>query len=173
MVKYFASRRDSQDSTHDQPAVRRARLVSTADAQQPPSRTSMMDEWGARMNLTAIRDREQQLTKHVLDSLSIRPWLRGDRIADLGSGAGFPGIPLAVVEPARHFALSEAPGTKCAFLRRVAAELVLANVEIVQAGPRPIDPRPVRHSRRAAIGPIADRAVEAGTSWPAVAGCSP
>ena len=92
-----------------------------------------MDEWGARMNLTAIRDREQQLTKHVLDSLSVGPWLRGERVADLGSGAGFPGIPLSIVEPARHFALIESTGKKCDFLRHVAGELGLANIEIVQA----------------------------------------
>ena len=117
----------------------------------------LMDEWGARMNLTAIRDREQQLTKHVLDSLSVRPWLRGERVADLGSGAGFPGIPLAIVEPARHFALIESTGKKCAFLRHVAGELGLANVEIVQSRAETYRP-PLRFGTvvARAIGPIAD-----------------
>jgi 16S rRNA (guanine527-N7)-methyltransferase len=67
----------------------------------------LLDEWNERMNLTAIRERPQQITKHVLDSLSVRPWLRGERVADVGSGAGFPGIPLAIVEPRRHFTLIE------------------------------------------------------------------
>jgi 16S rRNA (guanine527-N7)-methyltransferase len=132
--------------------------LQLTDAQQDAllAHLDLMDEWGARMNLTAIRDREQQLTKHVLDSLSIRPWLRGERIADLGSGAGFPGIPLAVVDPARHFALIEATGKKCDFLRRVAAELVLANVEIVQSRAETYRP-PLRFGTvvARAVGPIA------------------
>lgn len=93
----------------------------------------LLDEWGARMNLTAIRDRSQQITRHVLDSLSVHPWLRGERIADLGSGAGFPGIPLAIVAPDRHFTLIESTGKKCDFLRHAVGELGLANVEVVQA----------------------------------------
>ena len=92
-----------------------------------------MDEWGERMNLTAIRDREQQLTRHVLDSLSVVPYLRGGRIADVGSGAGFPGIPLAIAMPEAQFALIESTGTKCRFLEYVRDTLELANVEVVQA----------------------------------------
>jgi 16S rRNA (guanine527-N7)-methyltransferase len=116
-----------------------------------------MDEWGARMNLTAIHDREQQLTRHVLDSLSVAPWLRGERIADLGSGAGFPGIPLAIVEPERHFALIEATGKKADFLRHVAGEIRLANVEIVQTRAEAYRP-PIRFATvvARAVGPIAD-----------------
>jgi 16S rRNA (guanine527-N7)-methyltransferase len=117
----------------------------------------LLDEWGARMNLTAIHDREQQLTKHVLDSLSIRPWLRGERIADLGSGAGFPGIPLAIIEPERHFALIESTGKKCDFLRHVVAELALPNVEIVQSRAEAYRP-PLRFGTvvARAVGPLAD-----------------
>jgi 16S rRNA (guanine527-N7)-methyltransferase len=116
-----------------------------------------MDEWGARMNLTAIRDREQQLTRHVLDSLSVQPWLRGERIADLGSGAGFPGIPLAVVDPGRHFALIESTGKKCDFLRKVVGELRLPNVEVVQARAEAWRP-PARYATvvARAVGPIAE-----------------
>jgi len=122
-----------------------------------------MDEWGARMNLTAIRDREQQLTKHVLDSLSVRPWLTGERIADVGSGAGFPGIPLAIVEPARHFALIESTGKKCDFLRHVAGELGLANVEIVQGRAETYRP-PLRFGTvvARAVGPLADLVRQGG-----------
>src|SRR5262245_22145039 len=56
-----------------------------------------LDDWNQRMNLTAIRERSQQITKHLLDSLSIQPFLRGTRVCDVGTGAGFPGIPLAIV----------------------------------------------------------------------------
>ena len=85
------------------------------------------------MNLTAIRDRTQQVTKHLLDSLSVLPWLRGPRVADVGSGAGFPGVPLAITAPQVHFALIESTGKKCRFLEHVRDTLGLANVEVVQA----------------------------------------
>ena len=93
----------------------------------------LVDEWGERMNLTAIRDRTQQVTKHLLDSLSVLPWLRGPRVADVGSGAGFPGVPLAIAAPQVHFALIESTGKKCRFLEHVRDTLGLANVEVVPA----------------------------------------
>jgi 16S rRNA (guanine527-N7)-methyltransferase len=116
-----------------------------------------MDEWGARMNLTAIRERGQQLTKHVLDSLAVLPWLEGERVADLGSGAGFPGIPLAIADAARHFTLIESTGKKCEFPRHVVAELGLANVEVVQARSDQYRPQPRFGTVVArAVGPLAD-----------------
>ena len=122
----------------------------------------LMDEWGTRMNLTAIRDRGQQITRHVLDSLSVYPWLRGERIADLGSGAGFPGIPLAIVAPERHFTLIESTGKKCDFLRHVVRELGLANVEVMQGRSEHLRPA-VRFATviARAVGPLA-RLVRSG-----------
>jgi 16S rRNA (guanine527-N7)-methyltransferase len=93
----------------------------------------LLDEWNTRFNLTAIRDRDQQITKHVLDSLTVRPWLKGLRVADIGSGAGFPGIPLAIVDPERRFSLIESTGKKCRFLETVRDSLGLANVDVIQA----------------------------------------
>jgi 16S rRNA (guanine527-N7)-methyltransferase len=117
----------------------------------------LMDEWGQRMNLTAIRDRGQQVTKHVLDSLSVRPYLRGRLVADVGSGAGFPGIPLAVVEPARHFTLIESTGKKCRFLEHVRDALGLANVEVVQARAESFRPETRFDTVIArAVGPLAE-----------------
>jgi 16S rRNA (guanine527-N7)-methyltransferase len=123
----------------------------------------LLDEWNARMNLTAIRDRPSQLTKHVLDSLSVRPFLRGARIADVGSGAGFPGIPLAVVEPARRFVLIESTGKKCRFLEHVRDTLALANVEVVQSRAESYRPD-LRFDTviARAVGPIADLVRHAG-----------
>jgi 16S rRNA (guanine527-N7)-methyltransferase len=123
----------------------------------------LMDDWGARMNLTAIRDREQQLTKHVLDSLSVVPYLRGRRIADVGSGAGFPGIPLAIVMPEAQFALIESTGKKCRFLEHVRDTLELANVEVVQARAEAWKPA-VRYDTviARAVGPVADLVKNAG-----------
>ena len=88
-----------------------ARLVAHLD---------LLDDWNTRMNLTAIRDRPAQVTKHVLDSLTMLRGCTGTRIADVGSGAGFPGIPLAIVAPQKHFALVESVGKKCRFLEQVA-----------------------------------------------------
>jgi len=117
----------------------------------------LMDEWGERMNLTAIRDREQQITKHVLDSLSVLPYLHGGRVADVGSGAGFPGIPLAIAAPEVHFALIESTGKKCRFLEHVRDALGLVNVEVVQARAEAWKPE-VRYDTvlARAVGPLAD-----------------
>ena len=117
----------------------------------------LLDDWNARMNLTAIRERGQQVTKHVLDSLSVRPFLRGERIADVGSGAGFPGIPLAIVEPARRFTLIESTGKKCRFLEHVRDTLALPNVEVVQVRGEAFRPE-VRFDTvlARAVGPLAE-----------------
>jgi 16S rRNA (guanine527-N7)-methyltransferase len=87
----------------------------------------------AQFNLTAIRDRVDVLRKHLLDSLSLEPYLRGDRVADVGTGAGFPGLPLAIVNPQRRFTLIEATGKKARFAERVALKLGCDNVQVVHA----------------------------------------
>jgi 16S rRNA (guanine527-N7)-methyltransferase len=87
----------------------------------------------AQFNLTAIRDRLGMLRKHVLDSLSLQPFIRGARIADVGTGAGFPGLPLAIVNPARRFSLIEATGKKARFVAHTGERLHCANVEVVNA----------------------------------------
>jgi 16S rRNA (guanine527-N7)-methyltransferase len=128
----------------------------------------LMDEWNERMNLTAIRERPAQITKHVLDSLSVLPWLRGRRVADVGSGAGFPGIPLAIVAPGVHFALVESVGKKCRFLEHVRDNLGLENVEVVQARAEALKPDARFETVLArAVGPVADLVRNAG---PLVAG---
>jgi 16S rRNA (guanine527-N7)-methyltransferase len=123
----------------------------------------LLDDWNSRMNLTAIRDRPSQLTKHLLDSLTVLPYLQGPRIADVGSGAGFPGIPLAIVEPQRHFSLIESTGKKCRFLEHVRDTLELKNVEVVQARAESYKPD-VRFDTviARAVGPIADLVKVAG-----------
>jgi 16S rRNA (guanine527-N7)-methyltransferase len=84
----------------------------------------------AQFNLTAIRDRQGMLHKHVLDSLSIQPYLRGERMADVGTGAGFPGLALAVVNPERHFTLIEATGKKARYVEQTAANLGISNAQV-------------------------------------------
>jgi 16S rRNA (guanine527-N7)-methyltransferase len=131
-----------------------ARLVAHLD---------LLDEWNARMNLTAIRDRPSQLTKHLLDSLTVQPYLRGERIADVGSGAGFPGIPLAIVEPHRQFTLIESTGKKCRFLEHVRDALELKNVAVVQSRAESYKPD-MRFDRvlARAVGPVAELVKVAG-----------
>jgi 16S rRNA (guanine527-N7)-methyltransferase len=85
----------------------------------------------AQFNLTAIRDRPGMLRKHVLDSLSLQSYLRGSRIADIGTGAGFPGLPLAIVNPERRFTLVEATGKKARFVEQAARRLRVENVQVV------------------------------------------
>jgi 16S rRNA (guanine527-N7)-methyltransferase len=106
------------------------------DATRAESLLTLVDELeqgNKQFNLTAIRDRPGMLTKHVLDSLSIQPYLRGERLADVGTGAGFPGLALAILNPLRRFTLIEGTGKKARFVEQTALRLGLANVLIVNS----------------------------------------
>jgi len=92
-----------------------------------------LEAGNAQFNLTAIRDRLGMLRKHVLDSLTLQPYLRGSRIADIGTGAGFPGLPLAIVNPQRRFTLVEATGKKARFVEQTALRLGCGNVQVEHA----------------------------------------
>jgi 16S rRNA (guanine527-N7)-methyltransferase len=97
---------------------------------------ALLDElahWNKAYNLTAITEPEAMLTHHLLDSLAIHADLVGERIADVGTGAGFPGLPLALVEPERHFTLIDSNGKKIRFVAHAARMLGLANVDALQA----------------------------------------
>jgi 16S rRNA (guanine527-N7)-methyltransferase len=93
----------------------------------------LLNHWNRSYNLTAIRDPEQMVTRHLLDSLSVMPWIDGGPVLDAGSGAGFPGIPLAIMNPRLHFNLLDSAGKKVRFLRQVKRQLKLQNVHPVQA----------------------------------------
>jgi 16S rRNA (guanine527-N7)-methyltransferase len=92
-----------------------------------------LEQGNAQFNLTAIRDRVGMLQKHVLDSLSLQPYLRGVRLADVGTGAGFPGLVLGIVNPQRRFALIEATGKKARFVEQTVKRLGLSNVLVVNS----------------------------------------
>ena len=93
----------------------------------------LLQQWNKAFNLTAIRDPEKMVMLHILDSLSINPYLHGARIIDVGTGAGLPGIPLALVNPDRHFTLLDSNSKKTRFLTQVVADLKIPNVEVVHA----------------------------------------
>jgi 16S rRNA (guanine527-N7)-methyltransferase len=95
--------------------------------------TAELREWSRRINLTAITGPADMVDKHLLDSLSVQPHLHGRRVADIGTGAGFPGLPLAIVNPRRSFTLIEATGKKCLFVRHAVELLGIDNVEVIQA----------------------------------------
>jgi len=92
----------------------------------------LLDKWNKAYNLTAIRSLESMVTHHLFDSLAILPWIKGPRLLDVGTGAGLPGIPLALAMPSLQIVLLDSNGKKIRFLREVKRALQLTNVEIVQ-----------------------------------------
>jgi 16S rRNA (guanine527-N7)-methyltransferase len=108
--------------------------------------TALLAKWNRTYNLTAIRDPLAMVAHHLLDSLSVLPHLplREDnaRLADAGSGAGLPGIPLAIARPRWHVALAESSQKKAAFLRQAAIELTLDNVEVYEGRVEAWRPQP-------------------------------
>lgn len=93
----------------------------------------MLLKWNKAYNLTAITDPEEVVTHHILDSLSIVPYIAGTLVMDLGSGAGFPGIPCALMLPEKQFVLLDGNGKKTRFMTQAVGELKLSNVRVVQS----------------------------------------
>lgn len=93
----------------------------------------LLDKWNKAYNLTAIRDPAQMVTRHLLDSLAIAPFCEGQRFIDVGTGAGLPGIPLAIVYPEREFHLLDSNGKKTRFLFQVKTALGLDNITVHHA----------------------------------------
>ena len=92
-----------------------------------------LQRWNRKVNLTAIRDSGEMITSHLLDSLVARPFLEGSSVLDVGTGAGFPGLPLAVAEPQRQFVLIDGNNRKIQFVQHVAGLLGLDNVTAMKA----------------------------------------
>ncbi|HEU4664955.1 MAG TPA: 16S rRNA (guanine(527)-N(7))-methyltransferase RsmG [Dokdonella sp.] len=93
----------------------------------------LLHRWNATYNLSAVRDPAEMVTRHLLDSLAIVPYVRGATLADLGTGAGLPGLPLAIVAPERAVTLVDSNGKKTRFLRAAVRELRLANVSVAES----------------------------------------
>ena len=93
----------------------------------------MLNKWNKAYNLTSVRDPNEMLIRHILDSIVVAPHLRGERFIDVGTGPGLPGIPLSIVRPESHFTLLDSLGKRVRFLRQVQHELKLENIEPVQS----------------------------------------
>jgi 16S rRNA (guanine527-N7)-methyltransferase len=117
--------------------IRDARALGVElDAAQAAAQCRLLDElahWNRSFNLTAITERREMLTHHLLDSLSILPFLAGECVLDIGTGAGFPGLPLAIAAPQRRFVLLDSNGKKIRFVAHAVRTLGLRNVEAVHA----------------------------------------
>lgn len=109
------------------------RPVSDAQADKLAHLVEELARWNRRINLTAIRDERDMVPAHVLDSLVAVPLLHGMRILDVGTGGGFPGLPLAIVQPERQFTLLDSNGKKISFVQHMIGELGLRNVEAVKS----------------------------------------
>jgi 16S rRNA (guanine527-N7)-methyltransferase len=92
-----------------------------------------LQRWGKRINLTAILDPDEMVSAHVLDSLAVRPLIQGPQVIDVGTGAGFPGLPLAIAEPDVEFTLLDGNGKKISFVNHMIGELGLSNAVAVKA----------------------------------------
>jgi 16S rRNA (guanine527-N7)-methyltransferase len=92
---------------------------------------ALLEKWNQVYNLTAIRDRGKMVSGHLLDCLAVVPYLTGARMLDAGSGAGLPGIPVAVARPDLQVALLDSNQKKAAFLRQAVADLQLKNATVV------------------------------------------
>lgn len=94
---------------------------------------ALLVKWNKAYNLTAVRDPEEMIRRHLLDSLSIIPHVTGERILDVGTGPGLPGIPLSICYPEKQFTLLDSNGKKTRFLTQAKIELDLANMTPVQS----------------------------------------
>ncbi|HCC5834036.1 16S rRNA (guanine(527)-N(7))-methyltransferase RsmG [Citrobacter farmeri] len=93
----------------------------------------MLHKWNKAYNLTSVRDPNEMLVRHILDSIIVAPHLQGERFIDVGTGPGLPGIPLSIVRPQAHFTLLDSLGKRVRFLRQVQHELKLDNITPVQS----------------------------------------
>ena len=91
---------------------------------------ALLAKWNRTYNLTAIRDPGKMVCQHLLDALAVVPHLPLGRLADVGSGGGLPGVPIAIVQPERRVTLNDSNQKKTAFLRQAAIELELVNAQV-------------------------------------------
>ncbi|QYJ82457.1 16S rRNA (guanine(527)-N(7))-methyltransferase RsmG [Shewanella aegiceratis] len=94
---------------------------------------AMLAKWNKAYNLTSVRDPEQMLIRHIMDSLAASPHLVGERFIDVGTGPGLPGIPLAIMNPDKKFVLLDSLGKRIRFQKQVQFELAIGNISSVES----------------------------------------
>lgn len=108
-------------------------VLSETQLQQCIAYVTLLDKWNSAYNLTSVRDPQEMLIKHVLDSLVVAPHLTGDNFIDVGTGPGLPGVLLAIYYPDKQFTLLDSLGKRIRFLNQVKLQLSLNNVTPLQS----------------------------------------
>ncbi|GAC30156.1 16S rRNA (guanine(527)-N(7))-methyltransferase RsmG [Brumicola pallidula] len=107
-------------------------VVSTLQKKQLIEFVLLINKWNKAYNLTSVRDPHDMLIKHIFDSIVVSPHLQGTHFADIGTGAGLPGIPLAIMNPDKTFLLIDSLGKRVRFIRQSLYELKISNVTAIQ-----------------------------------------
>jgi 16S rRNA (guanine527-N7)-methyltransferase len=124
---------DALSASFDRVAVRLDFSVSELQKQQLINYILLMNKWNKAYNLTSVRDPQDMLIKHIFDSIVISPHLQGNHFADVGTGAGLPGIPLAIMNPNKTFLLIDSLGKRIRFIKQSLYELKISNVTAMQS----------------------------------------
>ncbi|MFZ7129981.1 16S rRNA (guanine(527)-N(7))-methyltransferase RsmG [Avibacterium avium] len=102
--------------------------VSDQQKDQLVKLVALLDKWNKAYNLTSVRDPQEMLVKHIMDSLVVSSYLQGERFIDVGTGPGLPGLPLAIINPDKTFVLLDSLGKRISFIRNALRELGITNV---------------------------------------------
>ncbi|MEZ8101744.1 16S rRNA (guanine(527)-N(7))-methyltransferase RsmG [Vibrio bivalvicida] len=107
--------------------------VSPRQREQLVGYVEMLDKWNKAYNLTSVRNPQEMLVKHIMDSIIVSTHLQGERFIDVGTGPGLPGIPLSIMHPDKTFVLLDSLGKRIRFIKQVLHELKIENVTPVQS----------------------------------------
>ncbi|MCL1078036.1 16S rRNA (guanine(527)-N(7))-methyltransferase RsmG [Parashewanella spongiae] len=106
--------------------------ITEQQQQQLLGLVAMLNKWNKAYNLTSVRDPKQMLIRHIMDSLVVSPYLKGELFIDVGTGPGFPGLPLAIINPDKEFVLLDSLGKRIRFQKQVQFELGIHNIISVE-----------------------------------------
>ena len=115
--------------------------VNDRQREQLTGYVQLLHKWNKAYNLTSVRDPMDMLVKHILDSIVVSPYLLGDKLIDVGTGPGLPGIPLAIMNPEKEFFLLDSLGKRIRFIKQVLHELGIENVTPLQSRVEDFQPK--------------------------------